>query len=573
MNFYIQKKDNAEIVINERASSEIEYYDVKIRYDTETIPSPTKFTFTAKLKNLYSVFSSDVRSTRNLNPSWRPNVNSSRLAFNMPMLTAVTREGMNAMTVSLSDTKIPAEISIGMIEESGFARATITLFPTPISATESFEVTVRIDKRTVRYEKAISDTVSWWENECGYTAAPVPNEATLPMNSAWYSYHQEIDVDDIVEECRKSKALGMETLILDDGWQTEDIQHGYAYCGDWEICEKKIPDMKNFVDRIHGVGMKFMLWYSVPYVGIYSKAFERFKDKLLDYDDKKKWFCLDPRFPEVRKYLADIYKNAIINYGLDGFKLDFIDSFKLTSTSTAHNEGRDTESLEDALDMLLSEIYSTLTAINPDVLIEFRQNYVGPTVRKYGNMLRVGDCPADPLRNRCGIGDLRLTSGKTAVHSDMLLWNETLDVEDAAVALVSILYGVAQISVKLAKLPEDHLKMLKFYLSFMRDNRETLLFGSFTADNPETQYSRMSASKNGNTITTLYDRLTEKIPSDFSSYTVVNGTASAEIIIDSESDISGRILNCMGDTVENVQCKSGLTKLLIPKSGMVIFEK
>ena len=34
-----------------------------------------------------------------------------------------------------------------------------------------------------------------------------------------------------------------------------------------------------------------------------------------------------------------------------------------------------------------------LTKIKTDVLIEFRQSYIGPLMRKYGNLFRAGDCP------------------------------------------------------------------------------------------------------------------------------------------------------------------------------------
>ena len=570
MNIKISKTDECTVDIGERFDGDIEYYDISIKYNEKTVPRPISFSFERDEKNVFSVFSSDARTKRHPRPSWEANTNKSRLAFNMPLLAAIKRDGMNAFTLSLSDAKVPAELKLGISEHNGFASVTLKLFPQPITATESFNVTLRIDKSNLRYEKAIGDVIRWWETECGYTPAYVPEHATLPMNSAWYSYHQNIDVDDIVDECKRSKALGMETIILDDGWQTDDVSLGYAYCGDWNVATKKIPSMKDFVDRVHAVGMKFMLWFSVPYVGINSNAFTRFRDMLLDYSEDKKWFCLDPRFPEVRKYLVNTYKNAITEYGLDGLKLDFIDSFKLTSTSIAPDDRRDTESLEDALEILLSEIYSALTDINPDVLIEFRQSYVGPTVRKYGNMLRVFDCPEDALCNRYSIADLRLTSGKTAVHSDMLLWRSNIDAEDAATALVSVLYGVAQISVKLKNLPESHLKMLAFYLDFMKKNRDVLLFGDFTAENPETLYSKASASKNGETITTLYTATVDNIPADFVKYTVVNGTTSENIILDCERNIECEIVNCLGDTVAKTTLQSGISKINIPKNGMAI---
>ena len=573
MKIYYKVNDNTSIDIKERSESDVEFYDISIKFDTPAVPSPIKFSFKPDVHDLYSVFSPAADGRRNLEPSWRTNKVSARLAFNAPVISAVTREGLNGITLALSDAKIPTELSVGMIEETGGPICTVTLFSSPISKTDSFSVTLRVDRRRIRYEGAIASTVDWWEHTCGYTPAPVPNDATLPMNSAWYSYHQEIDVEDIISECELSKPLGMQTLILDDGWQTEDISHGYAYCGDWRLCKKKIPDMRAFVDRVHAIGMKFMLWYSVPYVGIHSEAFVRFRDMLLDYDEKKKWFCLDPRFPEVRQYLTDIYVTALREWDLDGFKLDFIDAFILTSSSAEYNSGRDTESLEDALDMLLSEVYTSLSAIKPDIMIEFRQRYIGPTVRKYGNMLRVRDCPADPLLNRYAIADLRLTSGKTAVHSDMLLWKYDATVEEAATALVSVLYSVPQISMKLKALPEEHLRMLKFYLSFIRENRDVLLFGSFTADNPETHYSRISASNNGKTITTLYDNRLAAVPDDFTSYTVVNGTAYTELVIDAKTDIAGEIINCMGEHVERVDLKRGLNRVGVPRCGIIVLKK
>ena len=47
----------------------------------------------------------------------------------------------------------------------------------------------------------------------------------------------------------------MDTVIIDDGWHTDIQGGGYNVCGDWEVEPKKIPDMKNLVERIHKTGM------------------------------------------------------------------------------------------------------------------------------------------------------------------------------------------------------------------------------------------------------------------------------------------------------------------------------
>ncbi len=126
---------------------------------------------------------------------------------------------------------------------------------------------------------------------------------------------------------------------------------------------------------------------------------------------------LDPRYPDVREFLISVYENAVSNWGIDGLKLDFIDSFE-NKDGVPAKDGMDIPVLHTAVDKLMTDISTRLCGLKNDILIEFRQNYVGPNMRKYGNMLRVADCPADGLTNRVGCLDLRLTSGNTAVHSD-----------------------------------------------------------------------------------------------------------------------------------------------------------
>ena len=216
--------------------------------------------------------------------------------------------------------------------------------------------------------------------------------------------------------------------------------------------------------------MKVMIWYSVPFVGIYAKNYEKFKDMILcETGNNKNYWSLDPRYKEVRDFLIGIYSKALIDWNLDGLKLDFIDSFALKGKSLEPDPRRDYESLEEAIDVLMTDITAALTAINPNVLIEFRQSYVGPAIRKYGNMLRVADCPNDAIVNRHGSVNLRFTSGNTAVHSDMIMWHYDEPVESAAQQFVNILYAVPQVSMRIARLNEEHKKMCSFFCLFWKN--------------------------------------------------------------------------------------------------------
>ena len=95
----------------------------------------------------------------------------------------------------------------------------------------------------------------------------------------------------------------------------------------------------------------------------------------------------------------------------------------------------DCRTVEEAVVRLMTGVMETLRRIKPDVMIEFRQSYIGPAMRLYGNMFRVGDCPDDLLSNRVGMVDLRLLMGQSAVHSDMLMWNQQESGENAAVQI------------------------------------------------------------------------------------------------------------------------------------------
>lgn len=545
---------------------------VKMQMEKPEIPQKFTVLFKYPVVDCYSVWSPYNTGRNCLGVNWSKRATQSRLASGMPVQSVISMGGKNRLTIALSDAVTPTRIFSGVCEEDACFDCGVDFFTVPVAPLTEYSAVIRLDMRDIAYYDSIYDVSAWWENECGYKPAHVPEHARLPMNSLWYTYHQNLDVEDIVNECRLSKPLGMDTVIIDDGWQTDDNNRGYAFCGDWEVARSKVPDMKQFVDRIHAVGMKVMLWYSVPLLGIKSKNYNRFKDMLLDCTgNTRDFWALDPRYREVRDFLTETYIKAVSEWGLDGLKLDFIDSFVLRGKSLEPDEKRDFVSLEDAVDALMTGINNSLRAINPEILIEFRQSYVGPAIRKYGNMLRVADCPNDPIVNRCETVNLRFTSGNTAVHSDMLMWNYSEPVESAALQLVSVLFSVPQISVKIAKLSEDHKKMLGFYLSFWRSHRDILLDGKISANNPETLYSSVTACKDKKAVTALYSEKVVDVK-DYGYVAAVNSNGSESLVLKGACGKKYTVYNCMGEKLENGTVSGNLSEITVPVAGIAIIE-
>ena len=189
--------------------------------------------------------------------------------------------GKSRQTFACSDAVNVIKYRTALREEDSRYLCEIVFFDADIASLRSYSADVRIDMRDVRYEDAISDVVKWWESMPEYTPMGVPDECISPVYSTWYSFHQMVDAEEIEKVLASCEPLGFSSVIVDDGWQMEDSARSYRFCGDWEVCKKKIPDMREHVKRVHDMGMKYFLWYSVPFVGHDSLAYERFKGKYL----------------------------------------------------------------------------------------------------------------------------------------------------------------------------------------------------------------------------------------------------------------------------------------------------
>ncbi|MCQ2446143.1 MAG: alpha-galactosidase, partial [Clostridia bacterium] len=373
----------------------------------------------------------------------------------------------------------------------------------------------------------------------------------------------------------RARALGFNTCIIDDGWQTDDNNRGYGYCGDWETAPGKIKDMKAHVARVHEIGMKYILWYSVPLLGYHSKHYAEFKDMVLNTGmDRLSAGILDPRYKEVRDFLIGIYVKALKEWDLDGFKLDFIDTWRYEPTNAPYNEKMDIPSLENAVQTFMLDLNAALKAIKPDVMLEFRQGYIGPHMRRFGNMFRVGDCPDDYISNRVGSLDLRMTMGESAVHSDMLMWHKDEKPEIAALQIASVLFCVVQYSAKLSNLTPEMKTMSLHYLDFLREHKATLLKGELHTYEPHLLYTWAEAVGEGETIAAVYaiDKCVK--PAENGVIYLVNGAEGKRILVELDGEYAITVLDCMGKVVlEEKRALSGVNSIPCPVGGMIVLKK
>lgn len=517
----------------------------------------------------------DSRARRVLDADWRLKI-SSMLTGSAPLALLFNADDQNAFTFATDEVKKVTSVQFGVDDGRNTISGEISMGLKQFVGRDGTVLRVRADFRKIPYYKVLDDVRCWWEEVLDLQPMAVPETARMPMYSSWYNYHQDIEAAQLEADCVEAKKLGMDTIIVDDGWQTADGSGGYGYTGDWEVYPGKIPNMAEHVKKVHQAGMKYILWFSVPFVGYFSKNWERFKDKIICKVERNNTGVLDPRYPDVREFLIGIYEKALREYDLDGFKLDFIDRFKMMPDDQV-KPGMDYDCIQEATERLMTDVMKRLKAIKPEIMIEFRQRYIGPGMRRFGNIFRVSDCPSDITTNRVGITDLRLISGSTAVHSDMVTWHDEETTEDAALQMLNTIFGVTQFSKVPQNMTPEHREMVAFWLNFAREKRKVLQESEFVPYEPHYLYPVIKACDEAEEIIAVYAANKILHPELCKQSYLINATKHPKVFVSSPEEVETemQIWDCRGHLIreEKVKLHQGITEIGVPRSGLLKFTK
>lgn len=500
-----------------------------------------------------------------------PRRSKSNFYCGIPMLAMPQDGEKNYLTVALSDAIGNNELSVCVNDFVSYDKIKVEIKIERMQAEKS--VDLRVDMREVPITQALQDLGKWFE---GFYPIkyPVPDAAFDSLYSSWYNFHQHPSAEKLLPELKQAALLGFKTVIIDDGWQYDGNGTGdYIDCGDWAVSKEKFPNFRDFVNKVHSFGIRVMLWFPVPFVGFHTEAYQRFKDKLL-YEEKGNTNAgiLDPRYACVRRFIVDNLCNFLNENDLDGLKLDFIDSFMEKEETPCANDEMDEKDLSSAIIKLLEEINESLRNIKEDVLIEFRQDYVGPAITRYGNMLRVADCAFDSITNRVAVTDMQMLGYSLAVHSDMLFWSTEEKNENVARQLLHILFSVPQISILLQEYPQEHFEIVKNFIAYYETNKKLLHGGDILVQGADQTYSMVQRRSAEKTIAVLYSKNTYHCTGNTDLF---NATSGEEIIIVNDSDevVKAQNKNCFGKVVETLELPKGVHLVRVAVGGLLELRK
>lgn len=107
---------------------------------------------------------------------------------------------------------------------------------------------------------------------------PGPQPATL---NVWEAVYFDHDTDKLTELATRAARAGMERFVLDDGWfhlRRDD----HAGLGDWWVDPEVWPQgLTPLADTVHGLGMKFGLWFEPEMVNPDSDLFRNHPEWVL----------------------------------------------------------------------------------------------------------------------------------------------------------------------------------------------------------------------------------------------------------------------------------------------------
>lgn len=147
-------------------------------------------------------------------------------------------------------------------------------------------------------------------------------ERPVLLNS-WEASYFNISERSLVSLAKAAKDLGIELLVMDDGWFGERSDDRRSL-GDWDENPKKLPGgLKSLCDKINNLGLDFGIWVEPEMVNVQSKLYDAHPDWAMAvpgqlHSEGRHQRFLDLCNPEVVDFLIEkmsaVFRSANISY-------------------------------------------------------------------------------------------------------------------------------------------------------------------------------------------------------------------------------------------------------------------
>ena len=161
-------------------------------------------------------------------------------------------------------------------------------------------------------------------------ATPAKRRPILINN--WEATYFNFDGEKLYNIAKAASELGIEMLVLDDGWfgaRNDD----HCGLGDWYVNEQKLGGtMGDLVKRINGLGMKFGLWFEPEMISPNSDLYRAHPDWCLHVEGRpmslgRHQCILDMSRKDVQDYVFESLCKVLDNANIEYVKWDYNRNF------------------------------------------------------------------------------------------------------------------------------------------------------------------------------------------------------------------------------------------------------
>lgn len=146
--------------------------------------------------------------------------------------------------------------------------------------------------------------------------------------NTWEAVYFNIDENVLSSYAEKAKELGIDTLVIDDGWfgsRNNDSQG----LGDWFVNREKFQNgLAAFSDKVHDLGLRLGIWIEPEMINPKSELYKAHPEWVLQCKNRpsslgRKQLVLDLTNDEVINYIVDTIKRTLSGVKLEYIKWDF----------------------------------------------------------------------------------------------------------------------------------------------------------------------------------------------------------------------------------------------------------
>ena len=191
--------------------------------------------------------------------------------------------------------------------------------------------------------------------------------------NSWEACYFDFDADRILKLAQDAKSLGMEMLVLDDGWfgKRDDDNSGL---GDWTENGKKLGcSLRELSRRIHALGLQFGLWFEPEMVNEDSELYRAHPDWALCDPDRKPGMARNQLVLDMsRKEVVDYLFHAVCAI-LDDARIEYIKWDFNRSVTNIYSSARPSEQQGTVAHRCMLGTYDLLSRLlerYPDLMIE-----------------------------------------------------------------------------------------------------------------------------------------------------------------------------------------------------------